>query len=112
MKIAIIGTGIAGNYVAYRLRDQHHITVFESNDYIGGHTHTHDIEWGEKTYAIDTGFIVFNNRTYPHFTTLLQDLGVSAQPSEMSFSVKSPNLEYKGSSLNTLFAQRSNLIKP
>lgn len=112
MKVAIIGTGIAGNYAAYRLHKEHDITVFESNDYVGGHTHTHDISVDGNNYAIDTGFIVFNDRTYPHFSKLLQDLNVDVQASEMSFSVKSSDLEYKGSSLNTLFAQRSNLLKP
>jgi predicted NAD/FAD-binding protein len=112
MKIAVIGTGIAGNVAAYHLNKQHDITVFEANDYVGGHTHTHDVEWGGKHYAVDTGFIVFNEKTYPNFIALLDELGVVAQPTAMSFSVKSQQngLEYNGRSLNTLFAQRSNLL--
>jgi len=114
MKIAIIGTGIAGNVAAYHLSKEHEITVFEANDYIGGHTHTHDIAWDDQHYSIDTGFIVFNYQTYPHFTQLLQELGVAVQPSNMSFSVKceKTGLEYNGTTLNTLFAQRRNLLRP
>ena len=114
MKIAIIGTGIAGNVAAYKLRDDHDITVFEANNYVGGHTHTHDIKVGDMSYKVDTGFIVFNEWTYPNFLSLLNELNVVAQPSDMSFSVKCQrsSLEYNGTSLNSLFAQRSNLIKP
>lgn len=114
MKIAIIGTGIAGNVVAYHLHKQHDISVFESNNYIGGHTHTHDINVSDQRFAIDTGFIVFNYKTYPHFTQLLKTLNVDVQESSMSFSVKSDQtgLEYNGSTLNSLFAQRSNLLRP
>ena len=114
MKIAIVGAGIAGNVVAYYLSKEHDITVFEANDYVGGHTHTHDIEWMGKRYPIDSGFIVFNYKTYPRFTRLLKDLGVAVQPSSMSFSVKCERtgLEYNGTTLNTLFAQRRNLLRP
>ncbi|MEJ2508668.1 MAG: FAD-dependent oxidoreductase [Gammaproteobacteria bacterium] len=114
MKIAIVGSGIAGNVAAYHLCKEHDITVFEAGDHIGGHTHTHDIHWDGTRYAVDTGFIVFNYATYPHFTQLLHELDVPVQASDMSFSVKSENggLEYNGSSLNTLFAQRSNLFSP
>ena len=114
MKIAVVGTGIAGNVVAYHLSQDHHVTVFEANDYVGGHTHTHDIEWEGQRHAIDTGFIVFNDKTYPHFTQLLQELNVPVQPTSMSFSVKCERtgLEYNGTSLNTLFAQRRNLFRP
>ena len=114
MKIAIIGTGIAGNVAAYHLHKDHEITVFEANDYVGGHTHTHTIAWNEKEYSIDTGFIVFNYRTYPNFTRLLDELQVPVQPSNMSFSVKCEisGLEYNGNNLNSLFAQRSNLLRP
>lgn len=114
MKIAIIGTGIAGNVAAYHLQRDHDITVFEANAHVGGHTHTHDIEWDGQHYAVDTGFIVFNYRTYPHFTRLLHELGVAVQPSAMSFSVKCERsgLEYNGDTLNTLFAQRRNLLRP
>jgi len=114
MKIAIIGTGIAGNVAARELHREHDITVFEANSHVGGHTHTHDIEWQGRRYAIDTGFIVFNYRTYPQFTALLGELGVAAQPSDMSFSVRCDRtgLEYNGTSLNALFAQRRNLLRP
>ncbi|UCE89534.1 MAG: FAD-dependent oxidoreductase [Pseudomonadota bacterium] len=114
MKIAIIGTGISGNVVARRLHERHDITVFEANDYVGGHTHTHDIEHDDRHYALDTGFIVFNERTYPNFVQLLDEIGAESQPSEMSFSVKCERtgLEYNGQNLNTLFAQRRNLLNP
>ncbi|WP_454062867.1 NAD(P)/FAD-dependent oxidoreductase [Candidatus Nitrospira salsa] len=114
MKIAIVGTGIAGNVAAYHLSREHQVTVFEANPYVGGHTHTHDIEWNGRNYALDSGFIVFNYKTYPHFTKLLADLDVSVQPSSMSFSVRCERsgLEYNGTTLNTLFAQRRNLLRP
>jgi predicted NAD/FAD-binding protein len=114
MKIAIIGTGISGMVAAWLLHPQHSITVFEANDYVGGHTHTIPVEQAGRTYAVDTGFIVFNERTYPNFCRLLNHLGVASQESEMSFSVKCDRtgLEYCGTTLNTLFAQRTNLFKP
>ena len=114
MKIAIIGTGIAGNVVAYHLNKRHDITIFEANDYIGGHTHTHDIHINDEHHKIDTGFIVFNHKTYPNFIQLLNKLGVDEQPSAMSFSVKcdKTGLEYNGTTLNSLFAQRRNLLNP
>jgi predicted NAD/FAD-binding protein len=114
MKIAIIGTGIAGNVVARQLAREHEITVFEADNRIGGHTHTVDVELDGREYAIDTGFIVFNNRTYPNFIALINELGVDWQDSDMSFSVQheGTGLEYNGTTLNTLFAQRSNLFRP
>ncbi len=114
MKIAIIGSGIAGNVVAHRLHRDHDITVFEAAAHAGGHTHTHDIELDGERHAIDTGFIVFNDWTYPHFIALLDELGVASQPSAMSFSVRNERtgLEYNGTSLDTLFAQRLNLVRP
>lgn len=114
MKIAIVGTGIAGNIIAARLRDNHDITVYEASDYIGGHSNTVSVATPEGELALDTGFIVFNDRTYPNFVALLKQLGVSSQPSEMSFSVSdvAAGLEYNGSSINTLFAQRRNLLRP
>ena len=114
MKIAIIGTGISGMTAARLLHARHELTVFESNDYIGGHTHTVAVEVAGQKYAIDTGFIVYNERTYPQFCRLLDLLGVTTQPSEMSFSVKCERtgLEYCGSNLNTLFTQRLNLFRP
>ena len=114
MKIAIIGTGIAGNVAAYKLRQQHDVTVFEAGSYVGGHTNTVDVEEGGTRLAIDTGFIVFNDRTYPNFIGLLDEIGQASQPSVMSFSVQSEDsgLEYGGSSLNSLFAQRRNILRP
>lgn len=114
MKIAIIGSGIAGNTIAYYLNKQHEVTVFEAQSHVGGHTHTHAITHEGKEYLVDTGFIVFNDRTYPHFIALLNELKVPWQASEMSFSVQSEKtgLEYNGTSINSLFAQRSNLFKP
>ena len=114
MKIAIIGSGIAGNVVAHRLHREHDITVFEAAGHIGGHTHTHTIEFAGERHEIDTGFIVFNDWTYPNFIALLTELGVESQPSAMSFSVKNElsGLEYNGTTLNTLFAQRRNLLRP
>ena len=114
MKIAIIGSGIAGNVVAHHLHRAHDITVFESAAHIGGHTHTHDVELDGERHQIDTGFIVFNDWTYPNFIALLNELGVESQPSAMSFSVrhKQTGLEYNGTSLNSLFAQRLNVLRP
>lgn len=114
MKIAVVGTGISGNVAAYYLNKNHDITVFEANDYIGGHTHTHDIELNGKQFSVDSGFIVFNYKTYPNFTRLLSELGVEEQLSTMSFGVKceKTGLEYMGSTINSLFAQRRNLLRP
>ena len=114
MKIAIVGTGIAGNVVALHLYKHHEIKVFEANAHIGGHAQTHDVEVDGQIYAVDTGFIVFNHRTYPHFIQLLQEIGAESQASKMSFSVKceKSGLEYNGTSLNGLFAQRQNLANP
>ncbi|WP_256672465.1 FAD-dependent oxidoreductase [Pseudomonas sp. o96-267] len=114
MKIAIVGSGIAGLTCAYLLNRQHDIQVFEASDWIGGHTHTVDVEVQGRSYAIDTGFIVFNDWTYPNFVRLLGQVGVGFKPTEMSFSVSDPTtgVEYNGHDLNTLFAQRSNLLSP
>ncbi|XOV78533.1 MAG: NAD(P)/FAD-dependent oxidoreductase [Aestuariibacter sp.] len=113
-KIAIIGSGISGLTCAYLLHKEHDVTVFEANDYIGGHTATIDVEIDKQEYAIDTGFIVFNDWTYPNFMKLLDKLQVEKQPTQMSFSVKNlaENLEYNGHTLNTLFAQRRNIFSP
>lgn len=114
MRIAIIGSGISGLVAAYRLHPHHDITVFEGNGYVGGHTHTVDVQLDGERHAIDTGFIVFNDRTYPRFISLLRELGVASRPTTMSFSVRDDGtgLEYNGHSLNTLFAQRRNLLRP
>jgi len=112
--IAIIGSGISGLTAAYLLSKKHHVTVFEKNAIIGGHTATVDIEKEGKSYALDTGFIVFNDKTYPNFLALLDEIGVSKQATEMSFSVHNcqTGLEYNGHNLNTLFAQRRNIFSP
>jgi len=114
MKVAVVGSGIAGNVAAHHLASEHQVTVFEAGDHLGGHTHTHDIDWQGSRYAVDTGFIVYNERTYPNFIRLLDRLGVASKPTEMSFSVKcdTSGLEYNGHSLNSLFAQRRNLFSP
>ncbi|MEP1551393.1 MAG: FAD-dependent oxidoreductase [Paraglaciecola sp.] len=112
--IAIIGSGISGLTTAYLLNQKHKVSVFEKNDYIGGHTATVDIKVKQKEYSIDTGFIVFNNKTYPRFLKLLSQLKLAPQETEMSFSVKNQNtgLEYNGHSLSTLFAQKRNVLRP
>lgn len=114
MRIAVVGSGISGLVAAYLLSREHDVTVFEANDYIGGHTHTVDVTWQGERQAIDTGFIVCNDRTYPNFLKLLDHLGVARKPTSMSFSVRCDrtNLEYNGTSLNALFAQRRNLFRP
>lgn len=117
MKIAIIGSGISGLSCAWLLSQRlpdHELTVFEANSTLGGHTATVDVMVDEKSYAIDTGFIVYNQRTYPHFIALLKQLGMRGKNTEMSFSVRNPisGLEYNGHTLNTLFAQRRNLFRP
>lgn len=112
-KIAIIGSGISGLTAGFLLHRLHDITLFEAAPGLGGHTATVDVSHGGRNYAVDTGFIVFNDRTYPNFLKLLARIGVASQPAEMSFSVKSPEgLEYNGHNLDTLFAQRSNLLSP
>ena len=112
--IAIIGSGVSGLTAAYLLSKKHKVTVFEKNDYIGGHTATVDIEKAGKLYTIDTGFIVFNDKTYPNYLALLDEIGIGKQATEMSFAVHNcqTGLEYNGHNLNTLFAQRSNIFKP
>jgi predicted NAD/FAD-binding protein len=112
--IAIIGSGISGLTAAYLLSKKHNVTVFERNDKIGGHTATVDIEKSGESFAIDTGFIVFNDKTYPNFLALLSEIGISKQATEMSFSVHNckTGLEYNGHNLNTLFAQRRNIFRP
>jgi len=114
MRIAVIGSGISGMVAARLLHRDHDITVFEANDYIGGHTHTLEVALDDKTLPVDTGFIVFNERTYPNFVKLLRRLGVPWQNSNMSFSVhcERTGLEYSPSSLGGVFAQRRNLLRP
>lgn len=114
MKLAIIGSGISGLVCAHRLCAQHDVTLFEAGDYLGGHANTIDVNIDSETYVVDTGFIVFNDWTYPNFIALLDDLGVATRPTSMSFSVRDDRnrLEYNGTSLNGLFAQRRNLVRP
>lgn len=125
-KIAIIGSGVSGLTCAYYLKDSHVVTMFESNDYLGGHVNTLDVTVSERSafknpfkpstekVAIDTGFIVFNERTYPNFIRLLDELNVPFQKAEMSFSVKNTyiNFEYNGHTLNSLFSQRRHVLSP
>lgn len=113
-RVAIIGSGIAGMTSAFLINKKADITVYEANDYIGGHTATKNVEVLGKEYAIDTGFIVYNEWTYPNFIKLMTTLGVESQATEMSFSVKNKasGLEYNGNTLNSLFAQRRNIFSP
>ncbi len=113
-RIAIVGTGIAGLLAAERLATVHDVTVFEAEARIGGHTHTVDVDTPAGKLAVDTGFIVCNDRTYPGFLALMRRLGVALRRSTMSFSVRCERtgLEYNGESLRTLFAQKRNLLRP
>lgn len=114
MKIAIIGSGISGLTCGHYLHAKHDVTIFESNDYIGGHTATIDIEHDGESHAIDTGFIVYNDRTYPNFIEMLERVGVKGKPTQMSFSVRNDvtGLEYNGHTVTTLFAQKRNWLNP
>ncbi len=112
MKIAVIGSGISGLVTAKELATEHDVCVFEANDYIGGHTHTHIVNDTQQEHRIDTGFIVCNDRTYPHFFSLLDELQVKRIPTTMGFSVSEKNKKfaYAGTSLNALFAERSQIF--
>ncbi len=114
MRIAIIGTGISGMTVAHLLHPEHELTIFEAGAYAGGHTNTVQVEKDSGVYAVDTGFIVHNDWTYPHYMKLLEQIGIESLPTEMSFSVSNEitGLEYNGHTLDTLFAQRLNLVRP
>jgi predicted NAD/FAD-binding protein len=114
MRIAVVGSGISGLVVASRLHREHEVTVFDSGTHVGGHTNTVDVTWAGRHYAVDTGFIVFNDWTYPRFISLLNELGVPFQDSNMSFSLRDERsgLEYNGTSVNSLFAQRRNVFRP
>jgi len=111
-KIAIIGSGISAMTCAYNLQDDYDVSIFEKNDYLGGHTHTHELQEEGKSFKVDTGFIVFNQETYPNLIKMFADLGVERQASNMSFSVynKLNNLQYASEDLSHLFAQRKNFI--
>jgi predicted NAD/FAD-binding protein len=114
MKIAVVGAGISGLASAWLLNRDHDVTLFEAGDYLGGHTHTVDIDVDGARFPVDTGFLVFNHRTYPHLTALFRELKVDTVASDMSFAVSmaDPDLEWAGSSLSTLFAQKRNLARP
>ncbi|MDN3683498.1 FAD-dependent oxidoreductase [Vibrio sinaloensis] len=114
MKIAIIGSGISGLTCGYYLCKEHDITLYEANDYIGGHTATVDVEVDGQSYAVDTGFIVYNDRTYPNFIAMMNEIGVKGRPTQMSFSVRNDEsgLEYNGHTVSTLFAQKRNWFNP
>jgi uncharacterized protein len=114
MRIAVVGSGISGLASAWLLSREHAVTLFEANDYFGGHTHTHAIEHEGQRLAVDSGFIVFNPMHYPLLTRLFAELGVQSQPTTMSFSVRNAasGLEYNATSLDTLFCQRRNLVSP
>jgi predicted NAD/FAD-binding protein len=113
-RVAVIGSGIAGLSVAWQLADEADITLYEAGSHFGGHAHTVDLTLDGVTHGVDTGFLVYNERTYPQLIRLFEDLGVRTAPSDMSFSVQAPalGLEWSGSDLNTVFAQRSNLLRP
>ena len=114
MKIAVIGSGISGLASSWLLSREHDVTLYEANDYLGGHTHTHAIELGGRSHAVDTGFIVFNPDNYPLLSKLFAELGVESQPTTMSFAVRNERsgLEYNATSLDGLFCQRRNLVSP
>ena len=113
-RIAVIGSGISGLTSALLLQSRYQVSLFEQNDYLGGHTHTVDIEVDKKLYPVNTGFIVYNDWTYPNFIRLLNHIRVASEPSSMSFSVRcdETGLEYNGTNLNALFCQRGNLLRP
>ncbi len=114
MKVAVVGAGIAGLVVTRLLARAHEVTLFEANAWAGGHTNTVRVEVDGATHAVDTGFVVYDAGTYPHFARLLDELGIATQPSEMSFSVRctESGLEYGGRSLGALLAQPGNLVRP
>ncbi|MFM8186219.1 MAG: NAD(P)/FAD-dependent oxidoreductase, partial [Alphaproteobacteria bacterium] len=113
-KVAIIGSGISSLVSAYFLNQKYDIKLYEKNDYLGGHSNTIDIDYNGKKIPVDIGFIVFNHQTYPNLKAFFEMLNVSTEKSQMSFAVKilSQNLEYAGTNLNSVFAQRKNLFKP
>ncbi len=113
MRIAVIGSGIAGLSSAWLLSRSHEVTLYEANDYLGGHTHTVDVTLDGVTHGVDTGFLVFNHRTYPNLVALFSHLGVETAASDMSFgvSLSGLDLEWAGSNLGTVFAQKSNLLR-
>lgn len=117
-RVAVVGAGISGLGAAWHLADDTNVTLFEADSHFGGHAHTVDVTLGGVTHGVDTGFLVFNHATYPQLVKLFAQLQVDTAPSEMSFSVQvpradgSPGLEWSGCNLDTVFAQRSNLVSP
>ena len=114
LKIAVIGSGISGLTSAFLLSKKHEVFLYEKNDYIGGHTHTHEIYENDKKINVDSGFIVYNENTYPNFMKLLDILKIESQHTTMGFSVKSDSndFEYAGNSIHSIFAQKSNIFRP
>jgi len=114
MRVAVVGSGIAGMGAAYLLGSRHDVTLFEAESRLGGHTHTHEVTIGEHEYALDTGFIVFNPNHYPLLTKFFGELSVESQATTMSFAAlnEATGLEYNATSLNRLFIQRKNLLRP
>jgi predicted NAD/FAD-binding protein len=114
VRIAIVGTGVAGLTCAHLLHPEHDITVFESSPRPGGHAHTHHVREGREAYRVDTGFIVYNERNYPIFSSLLRELGIATRPTEMSFAVsdEAADIEWRGSTPSSIFAQPRNLARP
>ncbi|PLW76312.1 NAD(P)/FAD-dependent oxidoreductase [Cohaesibacter celericrescens] len=114
MRIAVIGSGISGLSAAWLLSKTHHVDLFEKDNRLGGHANTQTVEVEGRAVAVDTGFIVYNEPTYPNLTALFEYLGVETAPTDMSFAVSSDNgrKEYAGSSLSALFARRLNMISP
>lgn len=113
-RVAVVGSGIAGLACAWQLRHEAQVVLFEADGHFGGHAHTVDLTLDGHRHGVDTGFLVFNHSTYPLLTALFEELGVQTAPSEMSFSVQAPGagLEWSGSDLNGVFAQRRNLVRP
>lgn len=114
MRVAILGSGISGLVAAHHLAREHEIELYEAGAHVGGHTHTHQLELGGRQLAVDTGFIVFNRKTYPNFCRLLDELGVASKESDMSFSVReeATGIEWNGRNLDSVYAQRSNVLRP
>jgi predicted NAD/FAD-binding protein len=114
VRVAIVGSGISGLVAAYHLSREHEVTLYEAERRLGGHTHTVTVRVGSREYGVDTGFIVYNERTYPEFSRLLGELGVATQPTEMSFAVRceASGIEYAGGTLGGLFAQPTNAARP